>query len=247
MIADTGGLSTRAVRLAFARAIDTAIRIYGPVRQECVWNYESINEGTFHPRVAAKIVGLSFLSIVVAWEEYLKDSFLRYMAGAQSEAGYSPTLRIGKCANSTHAAQVLTGNKNMNEAIRSMRWNDYDWVIDKAEIFFQRAAPYARVSGRFRQRLKDAQVIRNRVAHSSSAARNNFKRMANANIGSPGDSALDPGFSPGQYLIYNKPEIVFDKTWLEAKDCQWPDIYECYVHMYLELACTITPHNECSI
>lgn len=247
MVAEKSGLSTKTIRLSFYRAIDTAFRIYGPTRQDCVWNYESINESTFHPRVASKIVGLSFLSVVVAWEEYLQDSFLRYMAGARSETGYSPKLRIGKCTNSTHAAQILSGNKNMIEAVRFMRWNDYEWVLGKAEIFFQRAEPYSRVSGRFKQRLKDAQVIRNRVAHSSSAARNHFKRMVNTNIGSPRDSALDPGFSPGRYLIYNKPEIVFDKTWLETKECQWPDIFECYIHMYLELACTITPHGECSI
>jgi hypothetical protein len=218
-------LSTKIVRETFESAISTALRIYGPVRENCEWNYESFNESTFHPRVASKIIGLSFLSIVAAWEEYLESSFLRYMAGASSETGYSPKLRIGKCTNTTHAMQVLTGTRNTNDAIRFMRWNDYEWVLGRAEVFFHRAAPYSRVISRFLQRLKDAQVIRNRVAHSSSRARTQFKNMANTNIGAAKGSPLDRGFSPGRYLIFNTPEIVFEKAWVESKECHWPDIF----------------------
>jgi hypothetical protein len=87
-------LSTGTIRRNFESALSTAFRIYGPVREDCIWSYESINESSFHPRVASKIVGLSFLSIVSAWEEYLEGSFLRYMAGAKSESGYSPRLRM---------------------------------------------------------------------------------------------------------------------------------------------------------
>jgi len=64
----------------------------------------------------------------------------------------------------------------------------------------------------FQQRLKDAQIIRNRVAHSSSKARHQFRRMTNLNIGEPANSPMDYGFSPGKYLVYNNPEIIFDKV-----------------------------------
>ncbi|MGD0624792.1 MAG: hypothetical protein ABSB32_08740 [Thermodesulfobacteriota bacterium] len=240
-------LSTKAVRKNFESAISTALRIYGPVRGDCIWNYESINENTFHPRVASKVIGLSFLSIVAAWEEYLENSFLRYMTGALSETGYAPRLRIGPCKSTAHAKQVLTSTVNTNEAVRFMRWNDFEWVLAKAEIFFYRAEPYSRVDSHFLQRLKDAQIIRNRVAHSSSKARSQFKTITNRNVGAPKDSPMDYGFSPGRYLIYNKPEVVFGKSWVETKHCEWPDIFECYVHMFTELVYTITPHKEYAI
>jgi hypothetical protein len=235
-------ISTKTVRKEFENAISTALRIYGPVRHDCVWNYESINESTFHPRVAFKVVGLAFLSIVAAWEEYIENSFLRYMAGAKSESSYSPKLRIGKCKSTTHAIQVLTGVVNSNDATRFLRWNDYDWVSARASIFFQKGEPYSRISTGFQQRLKDAQIIRNRVAHSSSKARHQFRRMTNLNIGEPANSPMDYGFSPGKYLVYNNPEIIFDKSWVDSKDCEWPDIFECYVHMFSEIIDIITPN-----
>jgi hypothetical protein len=237
-------LSTGTIRRNFESALSTAFRIYGPVREDCIWSYESINESSFHPRVASKIVGLSFLSIVSAWEEYLEGSFLRYMAGAKSESGYSPRLRIGPANSTTQAMSVLAGTANQNEAMRSMRWSDFDWVLAKAHVFFHRGEPYSLVSGRFLERLKDAQIIRNRVAHSSARARSQFKAIANRSIGAPKETPLAFGFSPGRYLIYQKPHIVFDEAWVDSKECQWPDIFECYVHMYIELAHGITPCKE---
>jgi hypothetical protein len=235
-------ISTKSVRKEFLNAISTADRIYGPVRHNCVWNYESINESTFHPRVAFKVVGLAFLSVVAAWEEYLENSFLRYMTGAKSESLYSPKMRIGKCKSTTHALQVLTGVIKTNDAARFSRWNDYDWVTARASIFFQKGEPYSLISSRFQQRLKDAQIIRNRVAHSSLKARHQFKRMVNLNVGEHPNSPLDFGFSPGKYLVFNKPEIIFDKSWVDSKDCYWPDIFECYVHMFIEIIDIITPN-----
>ena len=234
-------ISTIPVRRQFLAAISTAQRIYAPVRESCVWNYESINEGDFHPRVAFKVVGLAFLSIVSAWEEYLENSFLRYMAGAQYGASHSPKLRIGRCRNTIHARQVLTGTINSNDAVRFMRWNDYSWVLSSATIHFNKGEPYSKLSQLYQSRLRDAQIIRNRVAHSSSRARTQFKRMLNANIGDPKDTPLPYGMSPGKYLVYNKPEIVFGKAWVDSKDCYWPDIFECYVHMYWEICDLLTP------
>jgi hypothetical protein len=237
-------VSTKTVRKDFENAIETAFRIYAPARHDCVWNYESINEGTFHPRVAYKVVGLAFLSIVAAWEEYLENSFLRYMAGAKSESSYSPKLRIGKCKNTTHSIQALTGAINSNEATKIMRWSDYSWALTKAEIYFNKAEPYSKIPSLYQERIRDAQIIRNRIAHSSLKARNQFKKMANINIGNQVDSPMAFGFSPGKYLIYTKPEIVFKKSWIDSKDCEWPDIFECYMHMFIEIIDIITPCNN---
>ena len=234
-------LSTKAVRSDFEGAILTALRIYAPVRDNCVWNYESINESSFHPRVAMKIVGLSFLCLVTAWEEYLEHTFLRYMAGAESQSSYAPKLRLGKCKNSTHALQVLTGCTSSKEAPRHTRWSDYKWVCNRASIFFHHGEPFSRISPLFAKRLEDAQVIRNRVAHSSPKARRQFKEMTNTNVGVRRDTPLDHGFSPGKYLIHNDPEIIFERTWIDSKECHWGDIFECYVNMFWDIIEQLTP------
>jgi len=234
--------STASVRKVFEKTISTALKIYWPVRNNCVWDYESFNERDFHPVVAYKILGLTFLSIFTAWEDYLENSFLRYLAGAKSESLYSPKLRIGKCINVAHARQVLTGVMSIDEATRFMKWNDYDWVLTRAKIFFQKGQPYSLVPSIFQERLRDAQIIRNRVAHSSSKCKNQFRRMTNKNIGASPNSTMCHGFSPGRYLVCS-PEIVFDKSWVDSKDCFWGDIFEGYIHMFTELTNLITPYG----
>lgn len=241
MVPLLGQVSIKSVRKNFESAIETALRIYAPVRHDCVWNHESINEGTFHPRVAYKVVGLAFLSIVAAWEEYLESSFLRYMAGAKSESSYSPKLRIGKCQDATHSLQVLTGTKNPQDAARFTRWSDYAWVLSRAEIYFVKSEPYSRIPPLYQDRIRDAQIIRNRVAHSSSKARNQFKTMTNTNVQEPKNSPMAKGFSPGKYLIHTKPEIVFKKSWIDSHDYQWRDIFECYIHMFYEIIEILSP------
>ncbi len=237
----SGTLSTKTVRMNFEAATHTALRIWGPVRRNAVWNYESINESAFHPRVALKIIGLAFLSAVSAWEEYLAAVFLRYMAAGKSESGYSPILRVGACKSAAHSLQVLTGSLNVNEAARFAKWNDYHWVLDRAQIFFRKGEPFSRVPTAFQQRLSDAFVIRNRIAHSSSKARNQFKRMVNKNAGAHSASPMEYGFSPGKYLTFNQPEIVFDKAWIDSKPLEWPDIFEAYMHMFWDLIEILSP------
>lgn len=156
----------------FLSALDSAMRIYAPLRECCLFNYDNIRETDFHPTVASKIIGLAFLSIVTAWEEYIEETFLRYMVGCQTDTGYAPVLRLAPCRDLVHAGQVLSATFDAQERPRFLPWNDYSWVVSAAKVYFQRGEPYSLVSDRFRDRLKDAQIIRNRVAHTSQKSKN---------------------------------------------------------------------------
>lgn len=235
-------LSQNQIRRNFLNSVDTAFRIYGPAREWCKWNYESINETPYQPLVAAKVVSLSFLSVVAAWDEFVEESFFRYLCGTKASSGFSPKLRIGPCKNLTHAQQALSGSINIKEGFRQLRWSDYAWVIKVASIFFEKGKPYSSVTDRFKERLKDAQIIRNRVAHNSLRSKKQFKKIANKFLKKDLDASLPKGFSPGLLLVCQYPENIFSSNWLDEKDqIYWGDIFEAYMSMYAGLVELIVP------
>ena len=227
----------------FLAALDSAMRIYAPLRECCLFNYDNIRETDFHPTVASKMIGLAFLSVVAAWEEYIEEAFLRYMAGTQTDTGYAPVLRLSPCCSLVHARQVLSATFDSQERPRFLPWNDYTWVVSAARVYFRDGEPYSKVANRFRDRLADAQIIRNRVAHTSQKARMQFRKMSNRLAGDHPMSPMNRGFSPGRMLVSQCPEYGFDEAWLASKEHFWGDFFEAYGSMYLDLAATITPYH----
>lgn len=226
----------------FHRQVETAIRIYAEERESCLPTWESITGDARSPLIAAKIVGLAFLSLVAAWEEFLEETFLRYLAGAQAASGFRPTARIG-CADSLpHARRLLAGGGGDGHSSRFFRWGDYAWVESTAQLFFEHGAPWTSVNEIFKQRLSNAQAIRNRVAHHSAKARKQFKLTANVLTGNPADMPLPRGYSPGLLLI-ESPERAFGKPWCDLQAFQWNDIFSAYFCMMMELADVIVPDS----
>jgi hypothetical protein len=160
---------------SFLKSLRVAEKMAGPVFPQCAYSFESFNENTFHPTVASKIVGLAFLSIVAAWEEYVELAFLGYMCCARSQTGYAPGLLVGACKSKRHAMNVLTAAFGPSIGARNLRWQDFEWVQHVAKFFFRKGAPFTQVDTRFVEWLKDAIIIRNRVAHNSKKARATFK------------------------------------------------------------------------
>jgi hypothetical protein len=225
----------------FYSALNTGLRIYHPARDWMRYTYDSFNENPYQPRVAQKVVGLAFLSIVAAWDEFVEQLFLGYMAGGGNRSGYSPTLAVGPCRNRSHATRVL-GAAGGGDPHRLLRWSDWTWVNHVASVYFRNGAPFSSLSELMTERLGDAQIIRNRVAHDSLKARRQFKRCVNSLLGTPLDSPLRRGFSPGEFLANTAREHQFPPfTIVSRSDHTWGDYFENYVSMYFEAVATLCP------
>jgi hypothetical protein len=226
----------------FHGSLNTALRIYAPAREWMRYSNESFNDHPYQPRVAQKVVGLGFLSVVSAWEEFVEHLFLAYMAGAKSPSGYAPRLTLGPCRNRPHAIRVL-GSVGAGDPHRLFRWNDWTWVAHVAAVYFQNGAPFSLLKEPTLSRLRDAQTIRNRVAHNSAKARNQFKRCVNGLLGEQHDKSLPRGFSPGQFLGYIAGDAQFPTFTLYTKEYHtWSDYFESFVSLFAEAANTLAPN-----
>jgi hypothetical protein len=207
----------------------------------CVFSYESFNDSTYQPNVAAKVVGLAFLSAVAAWEDFLEDIYLGYLCGYPAPSGFLPKLRCGAAQNKSHALLLAAGESNEREAERKLRWSSFKWVQGLSEVHFSRDNVFLQVSDADVAWLDLAQTVRNRVAHNSEKAKHQYKVALNRLVGEKPDAALPRGFAPGKFLIFMPSDPPF--TMLQSDDHFWGDVFEGYISLWKRLAMQLCPGN----
>lgn len=165
----------------------------------------SVNPNTpqprLHPEQARRVVELAFLGLVSSWDEFLEQTFVRYLAGAKTSSKYAPRLRIGNTNGIHHAYHVITGKPDFDPSRSYSKFHDPRWVIDTAKIYFELGAPYATALHPSLAVLNHAIKLRNRVAHNSSKARADFKMSAREHLGLGTDAPLAQGYSVGDLLV----------------------------------------------
>lgn len=221
-------------------SLETALRIYGPAREMCKFDGESFEETTYQPNVAAKIIGLAFLSAVAAWEDFVANVYLGYLSGYPAPNGMLPELRAGRATDKSHALLLAAGESNAKEAERRMRWSSFRWVQSLSQVHYKHGNPFQLISDSDIQWLDLAVIIRNRVAHNSDKAKKQFKDSFNKLIGNPKDAPLPNGFSPGWLLtaiLESHPRLMV----LYSEDHYWGDLFEGYISLWIHIADRICP------
>jgi len=187
---------------------------------------------SLHVKQARRAVELAFLGLVANWEEFLEQSFVRYLAGAKSKVGGSPPLRLGKASGISHAYHVLSGDPGYDPARNYSKFGEPKWVIDTARIYFETGAPYATRMTAYLEALQAAVKMRNRVAHNSEKCREDFKKIARTHLAISPTAKLTQGFSVGD-LLMKKPVAIFSNK-VKARYSTYFDAY-CGLYRYLAL------------
>jgi hypothetical protein len=210
------------------RAIESAENLYAAVSPYLKNLYDGINTNPLHPSQARMVVGLSFLRIMAAWESYLEDVFLRYVCGAKTNSGYSPNRKIVGCKKIEDAYHIIAGDPDFSIEKGYLVWSDYKKVIGRARIYFQDGKPFTDLNDVEKQMLKEGNIIRNRIAHSSDKCINDFVLLAKQkeNI-----KKLPKGYSVGRFLIENRKGVPT----LFIGDNR----FECYLNMFENVATKI--------
>ena len=194
----------------------------------------SIHEGTLHSKRVARIAELAFMGIFAAWEEFLEDTFIRYLAGASNAASKWPVLRLGKSEDMKHAYKVLSGKPGFNREKDTMSWTSPQVVIERAEVFFAGGRPYKPCLAADQSLLVQAKHIRNRTAHSSDRCRKQFKTTALSLLGNSGAHLFTSGFTAGRLLLTSNVQGFGASTL--GQTC-----FGQYVRLFRKLASAIVP------
>ena len=140
------------------------------------------------PKYVFLIVELSFLKIYLAWEQFLEDSFVRYMMGGTTKSGFKIRSYVNP-KNMVHAREIINEGRNYS------KW-DYDDVIRKTSHFFVNGGPYKRTLQPMFSYLKEMSDIRNSIAHGSNYSIERFKSIVRSKI-----KYAPPNITPGEFLL----------------------------------------------
>ena len=154
-----------------------------------------------HPKHVRRVVELAFLGVVAAWEDFVEAVFVRYLAGAASPSGFVPTMRVGKAVTVAHAYTILSGNPNYDPEKNYLKFSDPKWIARQAKVFFDQGRPF-NIGTAHADALRDAVVIRNRVAHSSKKCKAEFKTVATRRLA---PAVTWQGFRAGDLLLHGNP------------------------------------------
>jgi len=137
-------------------------------------------------------VCLYFLKIHLSWEAFLESTFVRYICGHPCPSGNSPILLIRKQTSIANALSTILAGKNY------LAWSP-DETINRTKIYLHMGEPYSSAISAAKHELTNIYVIRNRIAHRSEYAQNNFRQLIRSEIG------YNPrGMTPGRFLMTKK-------------------------------------------
>lgn len=139
------------------------------------------------------IVELSFLKLYLAWEQFLEETFTRFMCGSITASGYSPN-RFVQPPTLKHAYSMVLEGKSFVD------WTKISNIIRRARMFFEEGEPYVTAVGSASSELEEMRRIRNRIAHRSEHSVRLFKEVVRQRIGS-----IPKGMRPGRFLLYIDP------------------------------------------
>lgn len=133
---------------------------------------------------------LAFLRIFIAWEDFLEESFIRYLIGVKSPSGYSPERFINP-SNMKIAKNIISGERR-----EYIKWNSASEIIARSEIYFKDGEPYGSVLQGTATDLDDMNVIRNRITHRSTISKDKFNNFVRKRFGHG-----IRGMTPGRFLL----------------------------------------------
>lgn len=219
------------LRVGFVGAIRSARGLYSSVQAVGAIN-PATQCPTLHTEHVRRVVELAFMGVIGSWEEFLEQTLVRYIAGAKCDGGYKPSLRLGKASSIQHAYHLITADPHFEPTSRFIALSHPSTTIDLAKLFLEGGRPYAVALQKKTDRLLDAVRLRNRIAHSSTKSREDFKLTARSflNLGTHGK--LTKGYRVGDLLTasaqrhFGLVAATQQKTYFEAFMMMFADLAE---------------------
>jgi hypothetical protein len=118
---------------------------------------------------------LAYLRIFLYWENFLEESFERYLCGYENSAGRQ-TLNSGafhrRTTDATNAIRAFEGGRRPY-----VLWHSADRVVTRSQYFFNGGRHEIVINSNL-SRLRDFSNVRHRIAHLQDDARQKFDRAS---------------------------------------------------------------------
>lgn len=158
--------------------------------------FQEFRNDRYRPILKRKIhliVELSFLQLFIAWEEFLEQTFTRYMCGSKTASGYLPR-RYVQPTTLKHGLDIIKQERIFVD------WTKWEEIITRAKLYFENGAPFAGAIGGSLVQLNEMKTIRNRIAHRSKYSEKRFLSLVRNKFG------YNPrGMAPGRLLLSRIP------------------------------------------
>jgi len=220
------------LRVSLIRDITSARNLVNSVKASSGINPKS-SIPRIHVKHAQRVIELAFMGVVAAWEDFLEQVLVRYLAGAKTDSGYQPSLRIGATSGIAHSYEVLMGDPKFNPSKNYIGFSAPVDVIDAAKLFLDHGQPFQNALNPKVDMLKNAIKIRNRSAHSSDKCITDFvntaKQILNVN-------KLKQSYRPAN-LLDAPAQRGFGQS-VQQRNITY---FEAFMEMFEDLANKIVP------
>jgi hypothetical protein len=137
------------------------------------------------------IAEIALVKLFISWEDFLEETFVRYLAGASSMGGRKPP-RLVAVSGTDAARRILYSNTSRGY----LNWTNAGEIVKRAEAYFRDGEPYSTPIRSITSEIDEMTVIRNRIVHESDVARKKFSSLIRSKLGHGGR-----GMTPGRFLL----------------------------------------------
>jgi len=192
-----------ALELKFASAVDDALQLSeAGERIRALAPPGSLVRRELRTRRLEALYETSFLRIFLLWEDFLEQSFLRYLCGYESSTGPA-ALRAAKFPKLSDAETAVLGTRDY------VSWANPDSVISRSR-YYMNGGVHETVLNSDLSRLEAFTAVRNRIAHSSDYARQQFDNATILLVGRRFSAS-----SAGRFLRQTAVSLPIPETWLQ--------------------------------
>jgi len=164
---------------------------------------KSVSGLRFRDYHCSMITELAYLTVYLAWEHFVEQSFILYMLGKPSPRG-TVFPRYVMPPDREHALQLARGDGRFTD------WGTCDMIVAGAKRFLRDGDPYTSAVQPMTNTMNDTKTIRNAMAHKSSESHQKFETLVRKELG-----FLPSGMTVGLFLEHVEPSSVPPRTFLD--------------------------------
>jgi hypothetical protein len=146
----------------------------------------------------------AFLHSFLAWENFLEESFVLYLAGHKPPRGRGPDRYAFPPSLEVATEWVVPEGRSY------ATWTTAAHVANRAERFFRGGWLYSPVLRSNQNTLEESRIMRNAIAHSSASVRLKFEKLVREKLG-----VLPPRVTVGAFLWMSVPRSTPPISFME--------------------------------